>query len=931
MPYIFKKLLIVLSVSIGLAVVFSVSTFATGEKYTWANSGKTKITASGGAYATSSNNMSGNFSYAGSNTGDSNVIELRNTNSTAVAGAEQGKCTVSILIDKGANKVYPTLLSCTNNDGYIDNNKANGITLSNEVSVGAYVNTQQVAEVDTARSDAVYAAMGPSLEPLKSKFNSSCSGMPNEAACHESTWKNAIYTCFQSSLSLEEDQTRGSAEQTEQNHKAKFSRCLAARLTNVDASGVNSLLGAVSISGTNTAANTAGNTVEQAQAANSEDTEDDEDATSCGIEGMGWIICPALTFLGTVSDGAFGFLSSTFLETPSNYFTGNAGQPNPVRDAWGAMRSIANVAFVIAFVIIIYSQLTSSGIGSYGVKKLLPRLIVAAILVNLSFIICQLAVDLSNLLGYSLKVLFSDGLASISSSAPSGDQAADAIMGGLGWGVLIAGLVAGGITVALSVSIPVLLAALLAVLLIVLILVARTALIILLTIISPLAFVAFLLPNTEQWFKKWYKMFFALLMVFPIIGVVFGASSLAGKVIYDAAAGDMLMQLVGLGAATIPLFLVPSLLKNSLSAAGAIGGKLAGLSSKANGRVGSKAKTQLGNSRLGEAQRGLKNRFALSKAARRSKAGGWQQRLDNSRLGRAVGLDRGAAVALSTVNRAENEEVEQEMVRMRAGTDPREMINKAATELQSANSRGDVVAARAAQKILLGSGNKGVAKLHETLHGLEAGGSLKEDVSKELRADLNGAGLKGKDNALASWAYSNGATIAGQEASASTYSSLSPTELAGQSAAALTQGSYGGITPSMAEAALSNPAAASQLDEEKRTILQSIVDSGGTSGTQQTTDTTTPHPEQNITPNPQATTTTATPTQAPSVLVQPTAQEVRQFGGSSGELVEGQTFSVIDKRSSASRSQPEPAPARKEGEPKVTDKRAGGGVDSWLK
>lgn len=42
---------------------------------------------------------------------------------------------------------------------------------------------------------------------------------------------------------------------------------------------------------------------------------------------------------------------------------------------------------------------------------------------------------------------------------------------------------------------------------------------------------AYLLPNTEQWFTKWRKTFVALLIVFPVIGVLYGASTLASDVV----------------------------------------------------------------------------------------------------------------------------------------------------------------------------------------------------------------------------------------------------------------------------------------------------------------------------------------------------------------------------------------------------------------
>ena len=307
-------------------------------------------------------------------------------------------------------------------------------------------------------------------------------------------------------------------------------------------------------------------------------------ASTCGISGIGWIVCPVMNFMGTITDFAFGFIANNFLETKVEVIS------NPAMvNAWGVMRSIANVAFVIAFLIIIFSQLSSVGITNYGVKKMLPRLVVAAILVNLSYLICQIAVDVSNILGYSIYNMFA-GFQNYTQT--SGGVIADASTNPAGIAVIVAGVVAGSLTLVFAVTVPVLLAALLALMMIVLILFGRTALIVLLVVISPLAFVAYLLPNTEQWFKKWYKMFSSLLLLFPIVAVVFGAAGLAAGILNASAiaASDKMGQIIAVGVATIPLFIVPSLLKNSLSAAGTIGTKLAGLSSKASGRVSGKVR-----------------------------------------------------------------------------------------------------------------------------------------------------------------------------------------------------------------------------------------------------------------------------------------------------------------------------------------------------
>lgn len=68
--------------------------------------------------------------------------------------------------------------------------------------------------------------------------------------------------------------------------------------------------------------------------------------------------------------------------------------------------------FIIAFLAIIVSQVTGMGINNYGIKKMLPRLVVAAIAVNVSYYICQLIVDLTNILGYEIQ----NALAGISNS-----------------------------------------------------------------------------------------------------------------------------------------------------------------------------------------------------------------------------------------------------------------------------------------------------------------------------------------------------------------------------------------------------------------------------------------------------------------------------------------------------------------------------------
>lgn len=252
-----------------------------------------------------------------------------------------------------------------------------------------------------------------------------------------------------------------------------------------------------------------------------------KDKTTCAIPGIGWLVCPVVDLMAKVVDGAYSFVAALLTVQPVTT------DPNSLLfRAWSAMRNFANVAFVIAFLVIIFSQVTSLGISNYGIKRMLPRLVVAAILVNVSFWVCAIAVDLSNIAGTSIKALF-DGIAQGFSLPDANSGLATSNR----WQGLVGGLLSGTVLIGaalfigLSALLPVLVACLFAILVVFIALIIRQALIVLLIVISPLAFVAYLLPNTENLFTRWRRMFTLFLLMFPIIALIFGASALASKIV----------------------------------------------------------------------------------------------------------------------------------------------------------------------------------------------------------------------------------------------------------------------------------------------------------------------------------------------------------------------------------------------------------------
>ncbi len=264
-----------------------------------------------------------------------------------------------------------------------------------------------------------------------------------------------------------------------------------------------------------------------------------DDDITCAVDKIGWIVCPLMEKAAWIGDQSFQFLSKTFLETePELVATYGAGkEPSGTYKSWELARNIANVMFIAAFLIIILSQVTGRGLDNYGIKKMLPRLIIAAVAVNVSYFICQAMVDLSNILGYEVQNFLVDMARDVSDRTAMPVASDTGIQRGTGTLAVIAGIALASVVAVwliLSVMIPAVGVIVITVITLIIILLMRKAFIILLVVVSPIAFVLYLLPNTEQYFRKWLSMFWKLLMVFPVIGLLFGAGQLASAVILVA-------------------------------------------------------------------------------------------------------------------------------------------------------------------------------------------------------------------------------------------------------------------------------------------------------------------------------------------------------------------------------------------------------------
>jgi hypothetical protein len=367
---------------------------------------------------------------------------------------------------------------------------------------------------------------------------------------------------------------------------------------------------------------------------------------------LGWLICPIVTATQSVLAKVYGEVKKNFLNVRADMFSNsNTG----ILDAWSALRNIANIVFIILILIVVFSQVTGIGIDNYGIKKILPRLIITAILVNLSYIICQLAVDISNIVGWNLESFLS-GLGPNTLDAggyePNGIQGV--LQNTVVFGTVI-GVAVGAILLNPGIIITFLLfllSAAIAVLFMWIILIVRQVGVVLAVVLSPLAFVCYLLPNTNKLFQKWLNIMKALLLVFPLCALVVGGGQLGGKILAQVGqdTGNHAFSLAAMILQVVPFFLIPSLLKGSLAGLGAVGAKINGASAKA--RSGANRKIKESNAyKSGDAR--LKGSNLL-----------WRQNYANSkfgksRFGRMLGggaITKNAARGVAATNKMEQED-----------------------------------------------------------------------------------------------------------------------------------------------------------------------------------------------------------------------------------------------------------------------------------
>ncbi len=323
------------------------------------------------------------------------------------------------------------------------------------------------------------------------------------------------------------------------------------------------------------------------------------DLTACLDAGGGtsWMSCPMIDTVQKTVNGIFVNVLQGWLEIEPELFKhiGADAPGSSVFSAWQYFQGIANIGLAIYLLIVILSQITGVGISNYGIKKALPRILVCALLVNLSYVICQIAVDVSNIVGGGVRALF-DNLIKDSALVARGTQDTGITIAIVAVVIGLLGIVIVLMKVSPVFVIPVMMSAialLLAVIFLFLVLGIRQVLAVLLVVVSPVAIICYSVPGLKGVYKKWFDMFKAVLLAYPIAAFMMGGGSLAAQILYQVWDGDnhFFAALGSMMICVIPYFFIPGVLKGSI-------GALANFTESAKRGINGFAGRQIGRSDL---------------------------------------------------------------------------------------------------------------------------------------------------------------------------------------------------------------------------------------------------------------------------------------------------------------------------------------------
>lgn len=301
---------------------------------------------------------------------------------------------------------------------------------------------------------------------------------------------------------------------------------------------------------------------------------------SCsGFALIGWLLCPLIQGLFQFIQFLYAnvILTSLIIEPLAENTTDASTEA--IFSIWNSFRIIANILLFIVFILAIFgSSLAGFQVFSaYETKKIIPRLVVGTVAIQLSYYIVGFAVDIFNVIGASVRGLILapvDGLQSIDFDFGSVGELVGILLGGAAIWVARFSVGAAGFLYAIPlILVPIVLALLVTMV----VLLFRKMVIFLLIVLALVAFVFGIMPGTERWLKQWWDLLWKALFMFPLIIGFIAGGELVAKILVAGDESSATNQIMGMIALFTPYFLIPSTFKLAGNAVAAIGGGISNM------------------------------------------------------------------------------------------------------------------------------------------------------------------------------------------------------------------------------------------------------------------------------------------------------------------------------------------------------------------
>lgn len=301
---------------------------------------------------------------------------------------------------------------------------------------------------------------------------------------------------------------------------------------------------------------------------------------------LSYLTCPLLNLAQGLADYLEGIFEGQLSFTLSRSIDG-PGQAS-IYKSWSIFRDIASSILVIVMLMMVISQ--AMGTEAYAVKKMLPRLIIATILLQISYQLFSFVVDLFDDIGHGLSFLMYypfGGESQMSLGALFNHAHLDGWKGGsVNWLVtfgLAAGLTSGPI---MGAALAAAAGAAISLIVGVAVLEFRKLLILLLLITLPLALIAWTFPGQgmQGYWKKWYDNFLKTLLMFPMLILLIAAGRIMAYVAGNTGNGVFLNAFIIIVGFFGPLMVLPKTYKwggTLMNAAGSAAQKWGNTASKA--------------------------------------------------------------------------------------------------------------------------------------------------------------------------------------------------------------------------------------------------------------------------------------------------------------------------------------------------------------